>query len=265
MNIKQRFGGGWLLAGLMFFGVSSACWCETPSTQPAAETSADADAPSPDDLAADAKLLVKIDFLRFDQVPLGQVLDDLAKKSQIQINVDWDALKRADVQKDAPVTARLRDIKASKALEIIFKSVEGEDDDHRLGYRISKGFICISTRAELHKLLITRTYDITDLLAGHPDQPPSQEVGMSGKPRRAGEVASQSERLDEIKKYLTDNVDTNTWKDNGGDVGEIETGSTSNLLVIKQTPENQRKIGQLLKSLRHPEPSSTSFPSLDAK
>ena len=63
-------------------------------------------------------------------------------------------------------------------------------------------------------------------------------------------TADRANRVDEIKKYITDNVNTNTWKDNGGDVGSISSSPLRAVLLITQTPEAHRQIQSVLDSLR---------------
>ena len=117
-----------------------------------------------DDAALQAQLDHHLPEVRFNANALSDVFDFLQSVTGANIYVDWPALERASIARDAPVTAHLRDIKFSKALELIFKSVEGEDDDHKLGYNLDEGVITISTKKELNKNTITRKYDINDLL-----------------------------------------------------------------------------------------------------
>jgi type II secretory pathway component GspD/PulD (secretin) len=231
-----------------------------------------------EDAALQAQLDHHLPELRFNANSLSDVIDFLRDVTGTNIYVDWPALERASIAKDAPVTARLRDIKFSKALELIFKSVEGEDDDHKLGYTLDEGVITISTKKELNKNTITRKYDINDLLfvptdaTNAPDlslqsasQGQSAGGGGGGGATGGGQslfnnagstnnntnnTQDRANRVDEIKKYITDNVDTNTWKDNGGDVGSISSSPLRAVLLITQTPEAHRKIQSVLDSLR---------------
>jgi type II secretory pathway component GspD/PulD (secretin)/tetratricopeptide (TPR) repeat protein len=229
-----------------------------------------------EDAALQAQLDRHLPELRFNANGLSDVIEFLRDVTGANIYVDWAALERASIAKDAPVTARLRDIKFSKALELIFKSVEGEDDDHKLGYTLDEGVITISTKKELNKNTVTRRYDINDLLFVAPDytNAPQLSLQTAGQGQTAGgggggaqqgqglfnntggqqnpqqQGQDRANRVDEIKKYITDNVDTNTWKDNGGDVGSISSSPLRAVLLITQTPEAQRKIQSVLDSLR---------------
>jgi general secretion pathway protein D len=230
-----------------------------------------------EDAALQAQLDHHLPEVRFNANGLSDVIDFLRDVTGTNIYVDWAALERASIAKDAPVTARLRDIKFSKALELIFKSVEGEDDDHKLGYTLDEGVITISTKKELNKNTVTRKYDINDLLFVAPDYTNAPDLSLqsasqgqsAGGGGGGGGASSQNlfsgntqssnnnnngqdraNRVDEIKKYITDNVDTNTWKDNGGDVGSISSSPLRAVLLITQTPEAHHKIQSVLDSLR---------------
>jgi general secretion pathway protein D len=237
-----------------------------------------------EDATLQALMDKRLPELRFNANGLSDVIDFLRDVTGANIYVDWAALERASIAKDAPITARLRDIKFSKALEIIFKSVEGDDDDHRLGYTLDEGVILITTRKELNKNVVTRRYDINDLLFVPQDaaNAPNLQLQNAGQNQTGGggggagggggggggggnliqdnnnnnnqssqqQTQDRAARVDEIKKYITDNVDTNTWKDNGGDTGSISSSPLRAVLLITQTPEAHRKIQSVLDSLR---------------
>src|SRR5207302_405717 len=103
------------------------------------------------DAAARDKLAQRLPEVQFDATPFTDVFDFFRQRTDLNIYVDWPALRRAGVDRKAQVTAKLRDIQFAKALELIFKSVEGEEDDRKLGYAISDGVVTITTRRELNK------------------------------------------------------------------------------------------------------------------
>lgn len=222
----------------------------------------DPDLPSATDAATLAKLDKPLPELRFNGNSLKDVLDYLRDTSGLNIYVDWHALQRGGIAKDAPVTARLKDIKLSKALELIFKSVEGDDDDHRLGYMVGEGVVIISTRAELNKNVDTRRYDLNDLLFIPPDysnvpdltqkNTPQKQTSQDGESQKLSPSAieDRASRIDEIKQYIIDNVEPDSWKEKGGKVGSISVNTAKAVMLITQTPENQRKICAALESLR---------------
>src|SRR5213075_3147633 len=80
---------------------------------------------------------------------------------------NWRALEAAGINKDAPVTARLKDVRFSKALNTILSDVGG--GNIKLTYTIDEGVITVSTADDLAKNVVTRVFDICDLLVEVPD------------------------------------------------------------------------------------------------
>jgi len=237
MNLRAGIA---VLPGLMLLHLlgCAAPSARVPATAPTAtQAAADPDAPSPQDLALEAKLDQHLPELRYNAVPLSQVLDDIRNKSGANIIVEWPALASAGIGKDAPVTARLRDVKVSKALQLVFKSVDGEDDDHKLAYCVTNGGIVVTSRRRpgMKEFRVTRSYDVSFLFVGA--APATDPIELAN-------------RVKDIKNYVTDNVDTATWKDNGGDLGEISLDERKHVLIVTQMPDSQRKVRSVLDSLR---------------
>jgi beta-lactamase regulating signal transducer with metallopeptidase domain len=241
----------------------------TPATAPVsagtAAVDAAVDAATPADTALAAKMDKVIDTVDFEGTPLGKAIATIETATGANVFVDWAALDRAGVTRAMPVTLKLRQVKASKALSLIFKSVEGEDDNHKLGFILDQGVVTITTRFEMNKNVVTRKYDINDLLfvppdyTNAPDMPPATasqgpttqaQRGATELPNKEPQDYTWAERIDLIKHFITDNVDTNSWKDNGGDVGSISSSPLRAILLVTQTPENQEKVAAVLEMLR---------------
>ena len=145
-------------------------------------------------------------------------------------------LARAGITPDARVTVHLHDARVRKALELIFKSADPEEEGDQLGYRVNNGILSITTRKELNKVRFTRTYEIGDLIRDSSGAPGSEDERTAHKA--------------DLTKYIVDNADPDSWKDNGGDVGSISNGPVKDTLLITQTPETHRKIRKILADLR---------------
>ncbi|HEY8667959.1 MAG TPA: hypothetical protein VIL86_14945 [Tepidisphaeraceae bacterium] len=233
------------------------------------------------DSAVQAQLDRRLPEVRFDNVGFSDVVDFLRDITGANIFVNWRALEAAAIDKNAPVTARLRDVKFSKALSTILSDVGG--GTVKLGYTIDEGVITISTEEDLSKNVITRVYDIRDIIFDVPefDNAPDFSLqntasnnqggqggqgggggggqgggqgglfggtgsGSGGTQQEAG--TSKKERIDQIIKLIQDTVASETWKDNGGSVGSVK--ELSGQLIVTQTPENQRQLLNLLEQLR---------------
>jgi beta-lactamase regulating signal transducer with metallopeptidase domain len=197
------------------------------------------------DRATVTALQQKIDA-NFNAARFSDVVSSLAEKTHLKVFVDWRYLQNVNVRPDSLVTARFRSIKCSKAFFLIFKSVEDEDKG-RLGIGVDGGGVTVTTQRELDKNVVTRRYDIGDLVI--------DRSTWTNVPESHAAAAARAEKLREsliasIRKYITDNVEFPTWKDHGGETGIIASGSLRGVLLITQTPRAHRKIQRVLESLR---------------
>jgi type II secretory pathway component GspD/PulD (secretin) len=210
-----------------------------------------------------AKLDRKLPEIKFDAVGFNDVVEFLRDVSSANIFVNWRALEGAGVERSAPVTARLRDVKFSKALDVILRDVGG--GTVKLGYTVDQGVITISTEEDLSSNTVTNVFDIRDLIVNVQDfnQPPNFNIqatptgrgGGGGGNLFAGNNQNQNQGqntrqqlVDEIITLIQDTVATESWKQNGGTVGSIR--ELAGQLIVTQTPENQRQLAHLLEQLR---------------
>jgi Flp pilus assembly secretin CpaC/tetratricopeptide (TPR) repeat protein len=218
------------------------------------------------ELTEDSETVKRLDQrlpeINMNGVPFTDVVDFLRDVTQANIFVNWKALEASGIGRDAPVTARLRDVKFSKALRTILDDVSGGAVP--LSYTIDEGVITISTEEDLSKNVLTRVYDIRDLIINVPDfeAPTFTLQGSStgggggggnlfggGGGQGQGQQGQTRQDLEEaIISLIQDTVASDSWKDNGGTVGSIR--SLGGQLIVTQTPENQRDLVRLLEQLR---------------
>ena len=226
------------------------------------------------DQAAQAQLDKKLPDLNFPAIGFADVIDFLRDVTGANIYVRWSALEAAGIDRNAPVNARLRDVKFSKALETILGDVGGGTVP--LGYTVDEGIITISTQEDLTRTVTpdTRVFDIRDLIIQVPDftnaptfnlQSQSNTAsgggggGSSGgslfggagggaQGQGAQVLQTRQQLIDEIKKLIQDTVAPDSWRDAGGTIGAIQ--ELSGQLIVTQTPENMRKLQDLLEQLR---------------
>lgn len=210
------------------------------------------------DAAIEATLAKQLPELRFDGVPFVDVVEFLRDTTQANIFVNWSAIEGAGIDKNQPITTRLKNVKFSKVLNIVLESAGG--GIIRLGYTIDDGVITISTQEDLAKNVSIRNYDIRDLLVNVQDFDAPQFTPSSGGEGSSGNIFGNStdnnqddedERetiVEQITQLITDTIASDTWKVNGGLIGAIQ--ELSGQLIVTQTPENQTAISQLLEKLR---------------
>lgn len=236
-----------------------------------------------EDRAIQAQLDRQLPELQFDGVGFSDVIDFLRDVSGANVFVNWKTLEGAGIDRNAPVTAKLRNVKFSKALGVILDSVGGGTT--KLGYTIDDGVITISTSEDLAKNTITRVYDIRDLIINIPDftdapdfslnttsnnssqNPGGGAGGQGGGGGQQGQSTNslfgnnssqggnkedpgptRTELVEQITKLITETVAPDSWKDAGGSVGSMR--ELQGQLVVTQTPENQHSLGNLLEQLR---------------
>ena len=214
-----------------------------PSNPPASDRSTD----RPDNQAVQAQLDRRLPELNFSGQGLADVIDFLRDVSGSNIVVNWRALETVGITKDAPVTARMKDIRLSKALNTILADVSG--GNVRLSYGVEGGVITISTYDELNSI-VTRVYDIRDMLVQIPDfdSDKGHPVGFrSGATRPVAEPPMPlSARAAAIIKLVRETIDPVSWnKPSRGSIQEL-----NGQLIIAQTQENHRGIIQLFQQLR---------------
>jgi general secretion pathway protein D len=230
------------------------------------------------DRAVQAQLDRQLPELTFDAVGFSDVIDFLRDVSGANLFVNWKSLEAAGIDRNTPVTARLRNIKFSKALSIILDSVGGGQT--KLGYTVDEGVITISTLDDLSKNVAVRVYDIRDLIIDVPDFNDAPQFSLDSQQNQGGQGGgggggqggitqggvsnnlfggggtqnqretgpTRQELVDSITKLIEDTVATDTWKDNGGSVGALR--ELQGQLIVTQTPENHRQLVNLLEQLR---------------
>ena len=172
------------------------------------------------DPAVLARLDQKLEEMNFAGAPLADVIDFLRDVAGVNVVVEWGQLESAGIDRNAPVTLRVKNVKFGRALDLV---LSGAAAGVPLGYAVDGNVIRISTRDHLDSVTAVRVYDVRDIIAS--------EV-----------------QVQDLTQLITESVDPDSWRDSGGSVGVIRP--TRNKLVVTQTPMNHREIRSLLQKLR---------------
>ena len=158
--------------------------------------------------------------LQFDGVGLSDVTDFLRDVSGANLVVNWKSLEAAGSDRNTPITAKLRNVKFDKALNVILDSAGGGSG--RLVWKADGNVLLITALGPGAKV-IQRTYDVHDL-------------------------APDGGKADSLVRMITGSIDADSWKDNGGKTGTIKLEAGK--LVVTQTEANQKSIANLLARTR---------------
>jgi len=199
-----------------------------------------------------------------------------------------DLSENAYIEPTTPINFEgISEIPLGKALDLLLEAVSGGLVE--LGYVVEEGVITIATKETLPTNMVTQVHDVTELLGAPADFAGGGGAGMGaggvggagggGGGRGAGPGAGGgggtsrgggagmgaggglggagtaagagaelvAERAGDIVALIQETVDPDSWYAAGGE-GKIDIFG-NNQLVIRQTPENHRKIAELIDDL----------------
>jgi len=203
---------------------------------------------------------------QFANNPLENVVTFLEGVTQIDMDADWDALETIGVERGDPVNLSLSSAPVSTVLDRVLAKVSGGDFGDAASWAIQDGVVIISSDEALRRQTELVIYDIRDLLIEVPDYDNApdfdlQSVLQSGQGGGGGgqspfqendeedtERLPLQDRIDRILEIITQNVDFDGWRENGGDTGYIQ--ELNGNLIITNTARNHREVAGLLAKLR---------------
>lgn len=197
----------------------------------------------------------RVPEISFVDVPLESVVAWVAESEGVNVVVRWQTLEDVGVERDTPITLRLRNVRLSQALLMVLAEAGGVDT--RLAYRAEDGVLTISTADDINREQVVVVYDVRDLLvtlrnfAG-----PRIELEQSGGAQAGGGVLTGDSReeapptgpasgmaqgeLQNLVRVIRATIEPDTWDGNGG-TGTIETFGGQ--LIVRNTVLVHQKLG----------------------
>lgn len=163
--------------------------------------------------------------LNFRNTPFTDVIEKLRKDFDLQIFVKWKQLAGVGIGPDQPVNLSLSDVTLEAAIKLILEDVGTAQS--KLSYEIDGGILTISTSDDLDGKMVTRTYDVTSLLAI----------------RRRGET--RADKAKELISMIKTSVSPVSWEQPGAAIQFM-----SNKLIITQSKRYHAAISRLLQQMR---------------
>lgn len=210
-----------------------------------------------------AALRQRIPEISFEEAPLEQVIDWVEEVTNLNVVVRWGTLESSGVERDTPISLRARNLQVSQVMWLIMNQAGGTD--LKLAYRASGQMLVLSTHEDLGKEMITKVYDISDLLVRVPrfanaaQLDPAQALqgatqgaqmgggfggggggsgGAGGQLFQGGTQGANTEDRDpqgdiqQLIDLITETIEPDSWVEGGG-TGTIR--SFQNLLVVRNT------------------------------
>jgi hypothetical protein len=174
----------------------------------------------------------KLPELNWAQTSLDSALNAIELGSGATIKYDVDALRESSIKpSQLTVTARLRDTRARKALDVALEAASPQisfrhfiDDD---------GTIIVTTPRGDAKRTLTRKYHVWDLLLPQEERPLKREDEMQLNM--------------DVAQLVTEAIEPESWVEAGGEIGSISIDN--GVMTVRQTPENLRMVEGLLRQL----------------
>ena len=214
------------------------------------------DEPEPQDEALRA-LYMRVPVVAFDNEPLEAVFDSLRGLTDANIWVNWSALEASGVDRDTPVSLRLKDVTLGRLLDLLCAQT-GELGELRFGQ--SDNVIEISTSDMLRSPTpdidtVQVVYDVRSILdaartrwAKRPQEDSRRQGGRSGGGSPWGPTQTSDTPVpDELSSIITDSIAPNTWRVNGGLYSTLE--HFAGLLLVRAPSVVQDQVADLLEQI----------------
>jgi hypothetical protein len=109
----------------------------------------------------------RIKEVNFDGAPFERVIDWLQDYTGILTYVRWAVLEEHGIDRETPITIKARDQKLSRILWVMMNEAAGASGV-TLAYQASDDLILLSTHEDLGRSMVTRAYEVDDLIAAAP-------------------------------------------------------------------------------------------------
>ena len=224
-------------------------------------------------IPAAQRLQLRLAAIEFDAAPLEDVFAQVALAANVNLVVRWELLAEVGIERDKPISMSVRNLRLRQVLWLVLNEAAG--DDVKLAYRADDNLILVSTLEDFNSSLVTRVYDVRDLImpiprdAGFASER-TQDVPISVQPQVAGgavgvrpiirryssgvyfgeegqrlfdEERADDEREENLRKLIEaviTSIEPDSWMVNGGR-GTIV--AFRGRIVVRNSPLVHQKLG----------------------
>jgi hypothetical protein len=178
------------------------------------------------------KILEKVEVQRGR---LDRLLTFIATSTGANLTVDWRAMEAAGIESGVAVTMNLQHVSAKAVLKEALTQAGG--GNVRISYRIADNIIHISTVDALYHDVITRVYDVRDLI---------DDTLKNWKTQR--KKGNYQEASDALIRLIQETIDPTIWRDAGGSAGGMR--EIAGKLVVTLPVEKHQELVELLIGLQ---------------
>ncbi|HYE20255.1 MAG TPA: M56 family metallopeptidase [Tepidisphaeraceae bacterium] len=184
----------------------------------------------------------------FEKASLKDVLDSIRDRVGVDMMVDWNSLNSAGLEHATPVTLRLKNpLRADDVLALISRSFGGQ----LITETTRGGVIVVSAGGNAvvaEGPMVTRTYDVTDLVADGAGGGPEVGAVDGGGGLFAGQSQPRpASAVDQLISVITRTVRPDAWADSGG---QYTVTAFRGKLIVKAPEAIHKEMTDLLDMLR---------------
>lgn len=229
------------------------------------------------------KLAKRIPEINFNDTPLDEVITYVGELTGVNVVVRWSSMEERGIQRDTPVTLKVKDVPAAEALDLVISSLDACGP--QLAWEVQGSALIVAPQEVITGRTVVRVYDCRDLVrpalsayeraeidsilemfaagagggatgesGGGPladtkpvtRTPSGEKLSKESALDRIEELLRQR-RIEELQALLVNTIEPDTWVDNGGETGRISAYEAT--LVIKHTPRVHEEVGKLLDGL----------------
>ena len=209
--------------------------------------------------------------VNFEEQPFDQVVSFLTDLNQMNIAVDWEDLANNGIDRDKPITIRLKDVSLRTVLNEVLSQAGG---DVPLNYAVGEGLLRVATKAKLDREKHILVYDIRDLIVNIPRFVNAPQLDLSaqgdgsvdagggaagsstifGGPGSAnveepdGSEQADGEIVEKIMDIIRQTVEPDSWRETAGGDGALR--ELNGQLIVYNTSEAHQQTRALLAQLR---------------
>lgn len=202
----------------------------------------------------------------FVESDLESVLEWVSRYTGTTVLIRWNALEAAGISRDTPISLKARNLRMSQILWLIMNEI---DAGEKLAYRASGSLLVFSTHADLNREVVTKVYDVRDLLVRVPYWANMQSGrvvdGVTSRGFGRTEITQfrsgvrmwtdddegerwdnawdpgRSEEMQELIDAIVATIEPDSWSVNGGP--GFVTSFRDGLLIVRNTVDVHQKIG----------------------
>lgn len=241
MQTKARTGA-WVVAVTLAAGLNAATWGQSLQQRIddlRQRQRMQAQQSAMERVNIQARLRDLVDPVDIQDAPVRTALQWYSATTGIPVVVDWRSLENEGIDPERRISLQMRHIPAGQLLALIMRMASPDEFAATLMYETTPWYVQVMTKRQADRMLITRVYEVGDLLVDIPNFTNAPEFDLNsalsntnsgGSTGRSGSGSSllrdetrdpeqdltRQERMQQLADLIRDTIEPDVWVENGG-------------------------------------------------